>query len=288
MQICTYINQRSSSPLLQVIDFSSENPFTRAVRNAYYACIFIHKGTGTYRVDTHQYSFRANTMFFFTPFQLYEYFPTDDISGTTILFHSDFFCLEKHAKDAGCNGVLFNNIYAEPAVHIPIESLPPLLETIDKIRQEIAHQAFAQAELLISYLKILLIQSVRIKTGTQSRDINPSDESPSDVTEAINLQKLIDEHFRTLHKPSQYSARTHVSLKSLNAIAKKHFNKTLTQLIHDKLIIEAQREIYLTNKNIKEIAYELGFNDEYYFSRLFKKYTHISPKQYRNTLGIYR
>jgi len=44
--------------------------------------------------------------------------------------------------------------------------------------------------------------------------------------------------------------------------------------------------LYLTNKSVKEVAYELGYDDEYYFSRFFKKNVNISPQTYRETVGF--
>ncbi len=44
----------------------------------------------------------------------------------------------------------------------------------------------------------------------------------------------------------------------------------------------------LTNKTVKEIAFELGYNDEYYFSRFFKKNAEVSPQLYRDTVGFDR
>lgn len=59
-------------------------------------------------------------------------------------------------------------------------------------------------------------------------------------------------------------------------------------MISERIIIEAKRELYLTNKAIKEIAYELGYLDEYYFSRFFKTNADISPQMYRDTVGFGR
>jgi AraC-like DNA-binding protein len=59
-------------------------------------------------------------------------------------------------------------------------------------------------------------------------------------------------------------------------------------LIHERIIIEAKRELYLTNKTVKEIAWELGFNDEFYFSRFFKNNTEVSPQLYREKVGVDR
>jgi YesN/AraC family two-component response regulator len=63
-------------------------------------------------------------------------------------------------------------------------------------------------------------------------------------------------------------------------------NKTLTNLISERIIIEAKRELYLTNKPVKQIAYELGYDDEYYFSRFFKTNADVSPQFYRDTVGF--
>ena len=53
-------------------------------------------------------------------------------------------------------------------------------------------------------------------------------------------------------------------------------------------IIEAKRELYLTGKTVKEIAWELGYEDEYYFSRFCKVNADVSPQLYRETVGFAR
>nr|WP_276485378.1 helix-turn-helix domain-containing protein [Paraflavitalea sp. H1-2-19X] len=68
-------------------------------------------------------------------------------------------------------------------------------------------------------------------------------------------------------------------------MTKNHFHKTLSELIAERIIIEAKRELYLTPKTVKEIAYEPGYDDEYYFSRFLKTQTGISPQSYRETVG---
>ena len=79
-----------------------------------------------------------------------------------------------------------------------------------------------------------------------------------------------------------------ITPKALAKLTKTHLNKTLTELINERIIIEAKRELYLTNKPVKEIAYDLGYNDEYYFSRFFKKNAEVSPQEYRDTVGFNR
>jgi YesN/AraC family two-component response regulator len=54
----------------------------------------------------------------------------------------------------------------------------------------------------------------------------------------------------------------------------------------ERVIIEAKRELYLTSKPVKAISYELGFDDEFYFSRFFKNNAAVSPRVYRDTVGF--
>lgn len=77
----------------------------------------------------------------------------------------------------------------------------------------------------------------------------------------------------------------YITPKALAKITKNHFNKTLSSLINDRIIMEAKRELYLTDKPVKQIARELGYEDEYYFSRFFKVNADVSPQLYRDTVG---
>lgn len=97
---------------------------------------------------------------------------------------------------------------------------------------------------------------------------------------------VLREHFRNKHAPNEYADLLNMSPKALGKLTKHHFNRTLTSLIADRIIIEAKRELYLTSKPIKEIAFELGFSDEYYFSRFFKNNVDVSPQGYREAVGF--
>ena len=100
------------------------------------------------------------------------------------------------------------------------------------------------------------------------------------------LKDAIEENFKLKHSPAEYADLLYISPKALAKITKTHFNKTPSSLINERIIIEAKRELYLTDKTVKEIAYELGYEDEYYFSRFFKVNADISPQLYRDSVGF--
>ncbi|MDL2256864.1 helix-turn-helix transcriptional regulator, partial [Bacteroidales bacterium OttesenSCG-928-I14] len=67
----------------------------------------------------------------------------------------------------------------------------------------------------------------------------------------------------------------------LNKLSISGTGKTVKQHLQDRLLLEAKKEIRLNNKSLKEIAFDLGFNEAAYFSRFFKKQTSLSPLQFR-------
>ena len=102
-------------------------------------------------------------MFSFAPYQPFM-LKAETCEGIAVFFHSDFFCIHKHQTEVTCNGVLFNNIYQHPV--FPIDETTQVIfhELIEKMKIEISHSAIAQYEMLISYMKILLITASRIKS----------------------------------------------------------------------------------------------------------------------------
>jgi AraC family transcriptional regulator, transcriptional activator of pobA len=284
---CTLINRTTREMAVQLLPIHAVNPYADVQRLNYYAVIWIQKGTGRYKADLSEYEFSDNTMLFFTPYQPFQFITETELSGIALHFHPDFFCIEKHQKEISCNGVLFNNIYQPPAITVNEQEAAMFKDLLDKFRREMNDEGLAQYELLISYLKIFLINASRIKIDQhpEAKKQLTIDDKPFVLQK---LKDLIEKHYREKHTPSAFAALLYITPKALGKLTKAHFNKTPSELIHERIIIEAKRELYLTNKAIKEIAGELGFDDEFYFSRFFKNNTTVSPQVYRERVGFNR
>ena len=100
------------------------------------------------------------------------------------------------------------------------------------------------------------------------------------------MKSYIEQFYKIKHLPKDYATLLNMTPNALAKITKEYFNKTLSELISERIIIEAKRELHLTPKTIKEISFELGYEDPFYFSRVFKKNTNISPNKYRKTVGF--
>lgn len=285
--VYTLVNEQNGNLAFKLFEFDNNSYFDHIQRNNYFTLILITSGEGIATVDLCDYPFQENALFAFYPYQPFMLQSEKPIMGISIQFHHDFFCIYRHQKEIAANGILFNNVYQQPFIGLNEFSKSSILNLINGIANELKQDAFRKDEVLISYLKILLVTATRIKLEQQT--IQNSDTVNIKQQFVIqNLKNAIEDNFRTKHSASDYADLLNQTPASLARITKNHFNKTLSDLITERIIIEAKRELYLTDKTIKEIAYELGYEDEYYFSRLFKNKTDISPQNYRNTIGFNR
>jgi AraC family transcriptional activator of pobA len=280
----TLVDEQNGNLAFKIFPFEDNTYFDHLQRNNYYSLIWVKEGKGNLRTGFSDYDFEQNSLFSFAPYQPF-LFSSKFIKGVAVYFHSDFFCIHRHDTEVTCNGVLFNNIYDKPFFSVDENLGATLNGLLEQIKSEIENPGFAQYELLISFMKIFLIAASRSK-GQQQPHTLQLISIKKEPTILQQLKDSIEKEFKSKHSPGDYALVLNISLNALNKITKKHFNKTLTSLITERIIIEAKRELYLTNKSVKELAYELGYDDEYYFSRLFKKNANISPQMYRETVGF--
>jgi AraC family transcriptional activator of pobA len=281
--VFTLVNQQNGNLAFKLFSFEDNSYFDHLQRNNYYSLIWVTEGAGKLKTDFSEYSFEENSLFAFTPYQPFM-FSSNLVKGIAIYFHADFFCIHRHQTEVTCNGVLFNNIYQRPFVFVDKELRGTLHKMVDQIRLEMQNPGLAQYELLISYMKIFLIAASRSKLKQQPQETALKEEKEPLILQ--NLKEAIEKDFKSKHTPGDYAVLLNISPNALARITKSYFNKTLTDLITERIIIEAKRELYLTNKTVKEVAWELGYEDEYYFSRFFKKNVNISPQIYRQTVGF--
>ena len=279
----TLVNPQTGDLAFKFFSFQDDSSFDHLQRHNYYTVVWITGGSGKLKTNFCEYEFNGNIMFTFSLYQPFMITAAKPIEGFVLNFHPEFFCIYKHHKEVTGNGILFNNIYEPPFVNIDDKSAEVFNLAIGQIKAEMQNPAMAQYELLVSYLKIILITAARLKAEQQPDAVQNLENQPFILQ---NLKDAIEEYFKSKHSASDYAAVLNISAKALAKLTKTHFNKTITELIAERIVIEAKRELYLTNKPVKEIAFELGYDDEYYFSRFFKTNADVSPQLFRETVGF--
>lgn len=134
-------------------------------------------------------------------------------------------------------------------------------------------------ELLELKLKELILLLV------QTKNVNSLLELVTDLysSKTADLKKVVDLHLYSNLQIEQYAKLCYMSLSSFNREFKKKFNDSPKNYILLKRIEKAKELLSFTNMSVKEIAFEVGFNDPLYFTRIFKKKTGMSPTNFIKT-----
>lgn len=96
------------------------------------------------------------------------------------------------------------------------------------------------------------------------------------------FKELLEKNYRICKSPGRYAEKLNISTAYLNECIHHTTGFSVSQHIRERIILEAKRLLYHTDKSVKEISFELGYDDYPYFSRIFKKSTGMSPLAFRN------
>lgn len=246
-----------------------------------YTILFIPEGEGIYHADFGVFNYIGPVLLFSTPLQVIYIKHKQPQRLAMLQFHSDFYCIEYHRTEVACNGLLFNNIYIQPYVKLSQQDSSVFEHLLNEVNEEFGQESPSEM-VLRAYLQLFLAKSssIKVKLITNNQDRKEKDEQME------QFRQLLDQHYLTLHKPNDYAQLLSMSPNNFSRRCARYFKKTPSQLIQERLILEAKKQLHLTRQSIKEIAYSLRFQDEFYFSRVFKKVTKVSPQTFRDKTGI--
>src|SRR5450432_367640 len=193
-------------------------------------------------------------------------------------FNREFYCIIDHDAEVSCVGFLFAGadqvfINTDELTRVKLKLLFSIfieeLNTKDNI----------QKDMLLMLLKRLIIVITKLAKSNTGQNQYKTDDK-LDIFRQFNL--LVEANFHREHSVQYYADRLHKSPKTLANIFLLYNQKTPIQMIHARIIIEAKRLLSFTSKSVKQITYELGFDDPAYFTRFFKKNISQSPVEFRN------
>ena len=248
-------------------------------RAEHYKIFFIEEGSGQYQIDFNEFKIEGSGIFCLSPGQVLTVNSESMKSGYEIRFNREFYCVETHGKEIACNGVLFNNVHKATVIPLEKDELLIFQQTIQNIIRELEQPGKAHREILETYLRMFLIEALRQYDQKSMVTATAESDAPNRLTG--DFIALVDKHFRELHAISDYAEKLFVSPKSLSKRLNADGYPTPTEVLRNRIMIEAKRDLRYTQKSIKEIAFDLGFEDPAYFTRYFKKAAGQSPANYR-------
>ncbi|WP_114789043.1 helix-turn-helix transcriptional regulator [Niabella yanshanensis] len=265
-----YINQHSGDT-------------TRPHIHSYYQVIWFTRGKGKHFIDFKSYDVANNTIFFIAKNQVHYFDSNTHYEGILIHFNESFLVQQENETDFCLKCNLFNNPYDQPA-YCSGDGMDGLLNVyIKQMKEELAATAgFGKEELLRIYLKAFLIQLQRRRQAEGDKQVQVLDEKRLQLVKFVNL---VDEHYSKGYSVSEYASILLVSTRTLSDLTQHALGKTPSQLIQERIVLEAQRLLLHSGLNINQIGYRLGFDDPSYFVKYFKKHTNISPTEFRKAIS---
>lgn len=252
-------------------------PFEPARTNCF-GIYWIESSAGRCFVDAAEWGYEAKSLIFFSPYQYIRFFPDAELRGVLVEFHANFLCVETFHAEVGCSSRLFNDPYDGPVLGLGRHENSQVKTLVARIVQEQRGKRFAYGEVVLAYLKVLLVLGTRFKSTESESGSQQADPRDPWIGE---LKELIEQHYPSQHAPADYAQLLHTTPKTLGRIVREQLGTTLTELIRNRILTHAKWQLLHTLKPVKQVARELGFDDELFFSRLFKKATGVSPTFFR-------
>lgn len=149
---------------------------------------------------------------------------------------------------------------------------------------EMMHDEMQQQEPDLSVVKHLLsalfimIESDRSKN--HAIDINEASQNQT----FTQFLKLLEENYKHNDRVEFYAELLHMTSRNLNQITHKLLHQSVSEIIETRKLMEAKRLMTSTDKTISEIAFEIGYNEKSYFSKVFKKKSGQTPTEFREAM----
>ncbi len=227
-------------------------------------------------IDNIEYTFNKNQIVSLT--ELHQVDISAVCDAKMIRFNRPFYCIIDHDSEVGCKGILFFGASQLPYFNIPSSELEKFQIIWKMFEIEMQSKDELQLEMLQSMLKRFIIMCTRIYKLQEN--YSKIEDYQTDIVRAYNF--LVEQNFKTTHTVVEYAAMLNKSPKTLSNLFSKISSKSPLQYIQDRKLLEAKRLLRYTDKSVKEIGFEIGFEDIQTFSRFFKNHVGIAPSEFKS------
>lgn len=280
--ICNLNTDKILKDLISIEPFGgyvSRNPHLQGIHtHSFYHLTYFRKGSGQHTIDFHTFPVSNDSFYIMKPGQVHNWeFSAEEAEGIVINFSPLFFDTLKLSSALLVQLPVLEDIHSGTISFSDADKAKAwsILEQMLREKQEGGKQSAL-------YMATLLLQFL-ILAGRQVQSTDPANTAEHIHYAAFRqFEQLTDLHYRQKKLPKEYAEMMFVSTHQLNIISKTFSGVPAGTYIRNRLLLEAKRLLVNFGMHINEIAFELDFSDASNFGKFFKKYTGMTPEQFRN------
>ena len=273
MQETNNNNKRLQNGKQKIRINSNDNPYPSADieqkllqprRLASYFIVLIDSGSITYKLDLQDITLKDGDLLFAMPNQVFvPPAKTDDLKYFKVLFDENTLALLPQHFPFLVNPLNAQTIRLDDAAR---ERVRKVFEILNQILH--GDKQPTDTEIIFAYLNLLLseLNSAYFKN-------EPVIALNNNLSKYIEFKLMVESHLTEQPSINTIADKLALTTNSLYRLVKEYSGASPKDYFTSRLMIEAQRKLRYSNLSLKEVAYDLGFNDPDYFSRLFKKST---------------
>jgi AraC family transcriptional regulator, transcriptional activator of pobA len=257
----------------------NKNQLTLPHRTDFYHIIWIEKGSTTHLVDFIPVKVEKHSILFINRAQVHLFDSSEKYDGKLILFTDRFFCKNQDDVDFLKGTILFNDLLETTALNLDgIKGT--LVHLLDLMQAELLNATGAvQRDILQNYLHNFLLLCDKEKRKKGFREIPKG----ADRDYSVLFTSLVNQHFSKIRSVREYADMMHVPEKRLSRATAHVLGKSPKEIISERVLLEVKRILVHTNKSIKEIGFDLGFNEPTNFIKYFRQQTGQTPSEFRES-----
>ncbi|GAB3935889.1 helix-turn-helix domain-containing protein [Larkinella terrae] len=247
-----------------------------ASRSTIHSCLFITEGEASIKIGSELFTIHQHEMLIVPAGQVFSFEENEVNKGYLCGFHTDFL-LEKFGNSV-VKDFDFLRVWGNPMIKPDPDSARFIEQVMHRLLFDYSRSGLRNPELLQAYLLALLCEINRVYRPVSVG--NPT----SSVAITNRFRELLFSMIRTKHLVSDYASLLNITPNHLNKTVKAMTGKSPTKWIDETILLEAKVLLCQTSLSVSEIAFEVGFGDSSYFTRLFKKYEGRTPTEFRRMI----
>lgn len=250
-------------------------------RHPFHEIIYLKSGEGRHTIDGEVFTLEADTIYVIGEGQIHEFLEGINLKGYLLRYKLSVLppALTMYATDYS----ILQVISASNSLHLSPQEAQAFDLCFEQLLQESSrHNRSDKSNHIFHFILLTLLSRINLKIRSLSNHLRDHYDSIDHNYKKLIL--LIEEHYKERHELPFYAKQLRMTTRQLSQLTESETGETAKQLVNKRLMIEARRLLTFTNMSFKEIAFDLGYKEPAYFSRLFKRKTGQSPKVFRQEI----